>query len=96
MSKFTEGEWSILDDSRSKDGSGYIRIGTKKKSWIAEAKGNHVGPKSKKECMANAKLIAAAPELLEACRSALLLFEFENTHGVARLALIAAIKKATK
>ncbi len=34
--------------------------------WIAEAKGPHVGPNNLDEVLANARLIAAAPELLEA------------------------------
>ena len=42
----------------------------------------------------NAKLIAAAPELLEACERALQVLEQENIFGQARLLLAVAIKKA--
>ena len=42
----------------------------------------------------NAKLIAAAPELLEACERALQVLEQENIFGQARLLLALAIKKA--
>ena len=45
--------------------------------------------------LANAKLIAAAPELLEACERALGVLEDENIFGQARLLLTVAIKKAT-
>jgi hypothetical protein len=43
---------------------------------------------------ANNKLIAAAPELLEACERALQVLEQENIFGQARLLLALAIKKA--
>ena len=42
----------------------------------------------------NAKLIAAAHELLEACERALQVLEQENIFGQARLLLVVAIKKA--
>lgn len=65
--KFTQGEWKITHESLDKDTyEGYIRIGTYKSIWIAEAKGSHVGPESIDEIRSNAKLIAAAPDLLEA------------------------------
>lgn len=49
---------------------------------------------SVEEREANNKLIAAAPELLEACERALKVLEQENIFGQARLLLAQAIKKA--
>ena len=46
---------------------------------------------------ANARLIAAAPNLLEACKTALIAFEMEAPIGNDAIAMLkAAIAKATK
>jgi hypothetical protein len=63
--KFTKGEWIITDICIDHKGAGYYRIGTNEQDWIAEAKGTHVGAETSEECLANAKLIAAAPEMFE-------------------------------
>lgn len=65
----TPGPWTITDKP-SQDGTGsfFIRANKYKSGWIAEAKGTHVGPKSLDEAHANACLIAAAPEMLEALK----------------------------
>jgi hypothetical protein len=47
------------------------------------------------EATANARLIAAAPELLEACGLALQTLQSQGIYGPARNACEAAIKKAT-
>jgi hypothetical protein len=50
--------WKIISDCRrSEDFGGYIQIGTDDCTWIAEAKGTHVGPLSKEEAMCNAQRI---------------------------------------
>lgn len=61
--KGTKGEWKITSNHLSEDG-GFVMIGTDKHTWIAETKGCHVGTNNK-ESIANAKLIACAPEMLE-------------------------------
>jgi hypothetical protein len=61
-------------------------------SFIGEIGG---GLQSPTEIKANAKLVAAAPELLEACQRALQTLEDNNIFGQARLLLTVAIRKAT-
>jgi hypothetical protein len=52
--------------------------------WIAEAKGSHVNKVSREEIEANAHLIAAAPELLEALEEAVFLLDgYLVQHGSA-------------
>lgn len=90
-SKFTQGEWSYRLTATN---NGYY-IETVDQShqntFIGEVGG---GLQSKSEIEANAKLVAAAPELLEACERALQVLEQENIFGQARLLLAVAIKKA--
>lgn len=90
-SKFTQGEWSYRPTATN---NGYY-IETVDQShqntFIGEVGG---GLQSKSEIEANAKLVAAAPELLEACERALQVLEQENIFGQARLLLAVAIKKA--
>lgn len=61
-------------------------------SFIGEIGG---GLQSPSEVKANAKLVAAAPELLEACQRALQVLDELNIYGQARLLLTSAINKAT-
>ena len=61
--KGTRGKWKITNNHLSEDG-GFVMIGTDKHTWIAETKGCHVGTNNK-ESIANAKLIACAPDMLE-------------------------------
>ena len=49
---------------------------------------------SSKEYEANARLIAASPDLLEACKIALDAIERSHWHEITRAAIYAAIKKA--
>lgn len=67
--KFTPGPWKVEENPFGVYTTTFFLIGSKKESWIAESKGPHVGPKDIEECKANAKLIAAAPELLEALQN---------------------------
>lgn len=61
--------------------------------WIADVKGTHVGPENAEETIANAKLIAAAPELLDACIEALRYHQ--GGHSEIGFKLREVIKKAT-
>jgi hypothetical protein len=66
---FTPGPWIIgeSDHFESQNGYGSIEIYSEFPfNWLASVKGLHVGNKTKEEVEANAKLITAAPELLEA------------------------------
>ncbi len=72
MSEHTAGPWKIENDEQ-------MRIHTKNGGTVARLgclRGRHSGPrKSSKELAANARLIAASPELLVACKAALAEFE---------------------
>ena len=73
MSEFkgTKGEWTVDLFLYTKD-CGYIPIQSTEKNrhWIAEVKGRHVNPNiTQEEMMANAQLVAAAPDMLEALKS---------------------------
>lgn len=87
--KHTDGNWKVLPDETFPtlhqiwNDSNSDDIPT----YIART---CYAPKSE----ANAKLIAAAPELLEACQRAFQVLESENIFGQARLLLAMAIKKA--
>lgn len=60
----TPGPWEIGDELA---GSIIISpVGQCMHPWIADVKGEHVGPKSREEIKANAALIAASPDLLAA------------------------------
>lgn len=86
--KHTEGKWVIEDGIRS------FRIVTEGSFEIAEVK-NAWRPF--KTNLANAKLIAAAPELLEACITVLEALEAtQNSRNFMAPKLRAAIKKAIK
>jgi len=73
MSEFTKGEWSILPEEDDKE---YIRIrgtvlgGRYKIANVIDLKDHHDDSewceRERKESMANARLIAAAPELYSA------------------------------
>lgn len=69
MSEFkgTPGPWKLTYHLYDNGIGGCTEtIGTDSNSWIAEAKGTHVFNGTADEVLANAQLIAAAPELLEA------------------------------
>ena len=85
--KFTQGEWYQAISPETKK----AYIGAKKTHYIAEVLTHEW---DFEETEANAKLIAAAPELLEACQRALQVLDSENIFGQARLLLAVAIKKA--
>jgi len=62
--KGTKGKWDNIKNNLTQEG-GYISVGTKKRWWIVEAKGTHVGPETEEEVEANALLISKAPEMWE-------------------------------
>lgn len=91
--KGTKGEW-ILDHSAftpNKEGvfANWIGVKNNNGNTLAEAKGFHYSIPDN-ECEANAKLIAAAPELLEALE---LIISNSNDHAIIRIAS-KAINKA--
>lgn len=88
---FTKGEWEIgksLPDHETDVVCNGKRICEVKHYKTFKSDPNY------KQGIANAKLIAAAPELFEACERALEILEQENIFGQARLLLAVAIKKA--
>ena len=87
--KFTQGEWKQKESLTKVWGLPVNEVSCGG-FWIAQVRGEG------KEKEANAKLIAAAPDLLEACERALETLENENIFGQARLLLAVAIKKATE
>lgn len=89
--KFTQGKWEIgkiLSDNETDVVCNGKRICVVKHYKTFKTDPNY------EQGIANAKLIAAAPELLEACERALEILEEENIFGQARLLLAVAIKKA--
>lgn len=100
--KHTPAPWGI---SGNHVDSGNIQIGSQK-DYVAEiypTPNDEVGKiPNLEESLANAKLIAAAPELLEACRSAKRLLEdleaaevIISRDGKVYSEIVEAIKKAT-
>lgn len=83
--KFTEGKWSIIRH-------GFQNIVAVSSAYIAIVLANHVG---KKEAEANAKLISAAPDLLNACRLVMSSPRGETLSFQTLKALHEAIEKAT-
>ena len=89
--KFTQGEWKVVKDET---------YPTLHQIWNNVDFGE-MPTYIARTCYAtlseeNAKLVAAAPDLLEACERALETLENENIFGQARLLLAVAIKKATE
>ena len=103
--KFTKGTWVIDSDFITVEVNGIDEV-------VCDLDPEGVWPtvyqRSEKEKDANAKLIAAAPELLEACQWALMQFEILNDKGLypthllsvnggdGLMTIIKAINKATK
>ncbi len=65
MSKHTPGPWNVNFETGEVLSEAAV-IGTIYGAWT-----EHLNDPISEECKANARLIAAAPELLEACKSAL-------------------------
>jgi hypothetical protein len=84
---YTPGPWAILDDDAR--GKPRCLILNDRLQQVAEVNPHFDAWE------ANARLIAAAPELLEACGLALQRLQFYEIYGPARNACEAAIKKAT-
>lgn len=94
--KHTIGEWKMSNTPEYfVPKSSTIQIESDlSEGWICKVQNN--GVIGVEEGEANAKLIAAAPELLEACQRAMQTLEYENIYGQARMLLAVAIKKATE
>jgi hypothetical protein len=92
--KHTQGKWVFDSEGKLPSGSFQCSVFPEFDNDIDEIA--VCWAKTEEECISNAKLIAAAPEMLEACERALQVLESENIFGQARLLLAAAIKKATE
>lgn len=83
--KHTQGEW-FLEDRRGvaslSGNEGNIDVYASV-LWIATVHGSHVGPQDPSEAEANARLIAAAPELLEALERASAWLDVLDESGIA-------------
>ncbi len=98
MSTYTKGPWSIRQNSFSRReilGGGDVGVLAR----IADPDDPATPPKSWGECEANARLIAAAPELLEALRNSRTFVAYAYDQGImgayeAGIAIDAAIAKA--
>lgn len=90
--KHTQGPWVFDELSMKIKGSGDIEGMT----VIANVSPKMDYSRGMRTQCANAKLIAAAPDLLEACIRSLQVLGEENIFGQARLLLVLAIKKATE
>ena len=92
MSKHTPGPWET--------GCRRTQVEVRPEGWnvpmcVADCHPLNYPPDSEQERVANARLIAAAPELLEACKSALLLCDGANpAHEAVYHQLNTAINKA--
>lgn len=73
MSKHTPGPWSVngLDQPHDKDRTVCFRTKAGNPFYVACVYGEGVLVSPSPERLANARLIAAAPDLLEACKAAL-------------------------
>ena len=100
-SKFSKGEWSLAHFAQENSNCvcGFV-FSNESEECIATIHYKHNDSTEESEhpeletAIANAKLISATPELLEACQKALQVLESENIFGQARLLLAVAIKKA--
>lgn len=61
--KHTPGPWRITEEFFPTE-HGSVEIYDEGSKWLATALGTHVGPATKEEAKANAKLIVVAPDML--------------------------------
>lgn len=93
MSKHTPGPWQFYADVPSTDPNWHIVTNASRMRVLANV---HIEPGNETD-LANAKLITAAPELLEAAQSALVVLQYSgDEHSRLAEQLSAAIDKATK
>ena len=94
--KFTKGQWSISDIiTTNEHGVLSQQIDCQEAGLLSMISIYH-NTELTEEDSANAKLVAAAPDLFSACFSALQILKSENIFGHARLSLENAILKATE
>lgn len=89
--KHTEGPWFVVDNPPNNNGSTDTSIYGGRGVYVADVYYGYVGSEgiSKVEAIANAHLIAAAPDLLEALQYALPYLE-RGELGMARVAIAKA------
>ena len=98
--KFTKGDWFVYNEDRILSGDEGIGIDCKTdkgSSTIVLFGDSPLTDVTNQESLANAKLIAAAPDLLEACERARYAIRFEIVSVAEVLDILDnAIKKATE
>ena len=75
MSKYTPGPWNL---SSKGDGRTYVEASSETADDIAVLLMDH----DQRQNSANARLIAAAPDLLKACKRAVHLFDYDDATSV--------------
>jgi hypothetical protein len=94
--KHTQGEWLLHENLRSINSENNTPIATVWYKNIANVWYNNTTMVAEEEGLANAKLISAAPDLLEACIEALNDYEKNELPNSISKKLKQAINKATK
>lgn len=82
LTNFTKGDWMVSGEDQIVSMPSQCKIANRISGWNYE------------ELKANARLIAAAPNLLEACQLALRTLASQNIYGKTYLTLETAIEKA--
>jgi len=93
----TKGSWIVEANSLSgKDKGFYIKIKDSDWSWVADVKCANLLKGTIKEAKSNAKLIAAAPEMLEALKTSLEILQFQLGKDYYKIYDVTKMKQAIK